>query len=38
MSILQILTNGLIVAGILWLIVFAIMFFENKNDDNNKQD
>ena len=38
MNTLELLTNGLLVAFIIWFMVFSIMMKKNKKDDNNKQD
>ena len=38
MNTLELLTNGLLVAFIIWFMVFSFMMNKNKKDDNNKQD
>ena len=38
MNTLELLTNGLLVAFIIWFIVFSFMMKKNKKDDNTKQD
>jgi len=38
MNTLELLTNSLLVAFIIWFIVFSYMVGKNKRDDNSKQD
>ncbi len=38
MNTLELATNGLLVAFIIWFIVFSYMVGKNKKDDNSKQD
>ena len=38
MNTLELLTNGLLVAFIIWFVAFSFMVDKNKKDDNNKQD
>ena len=38
MNTLELVTNGLLVAFIIWFVVFSFMVDKNKKDDNNKQD
>jgi hypothetical protein len=36
MNTLELLTNGLLVAFLLWVLVFGFMVDKNKKDDDNK--
>lgn len=36
MNTLELVTNGLLVALLLWIIVFSFMVDKNKKDDDNK--
>ena len=38
MNTLELLTNGLLVAFIIWFVVFSFMVRKNKKDDDSKQD
>ena len=38
MNTLELLTNGLLVAFIIWFVVFSFMVDKKKKDDDSKQD